>query len=206
GIEAKREKSKLSELLESPKHKGVASPKGRLLPGSFISGLNKSASPSSTYEEVPKTEWFGPDEERHSKGSRNRYEARKRNAPLGSNRKSSRASSSTRRGIEASRKKSKLSKHAVPKKHKGVPSLGKRFSARKENFGIVYYFSKPMIGSEQRTPSSKKLVFCILMVSRKIKAIFPSTRSIKDVTNNQLRKVLQKRGSIRKGSSNRQWR
>ncbi|XP_030479418.2 uncharacterized protein LOC115696668 [Cannabis sativa] len=55
----------------------------------------------------------------------------------------------------------------------------------------VYYVRKRMIGAEMRYPVIEKLVFCLLMASRKLRPYFQA-HPIKVLTNHLLQQVLQK--------------
>ncbi|KAM6556779.1 hypothetical protein CsatB_003798 [Cannabis sativa] len=55
----------------------------------------------------------------------------------------------------------------------------------------VYYVSKRVIGAEIRYPLIEKLVFCLLMASKKLRPYFQA-HPIKVLTNHPLRQVLQK--------------
>ncbi|XP_062075100.1 uncharacterized protein LOC133779119 [Humulus lupulus] len=60
----------------------------------------------------------------------------------------------------------------------------------------VYYVSKRLIGAESRYPLMEKLTFFLMMTSRKLRPYF-QVHSIKVLTNNPLRQVLQKPESVR---------
>ena len=55
----------------------------------------------------------------------------------------------------------------------------------------VYYVSKRLIGAESRYPVIKKLAYCLVLVSRKLRPYFQA-HPIKVLTDQPLRQVLQK--------------